>query len=56
MKFSELIRLLEKNGFKLLKELTPAFPNREFLDVKHLAYSIEYQLGTKEYEVEVLKI
>ncbi|NVM05212.1 MAG: DUF362 domain-containing protein [Candidatus Helarchaeota archaeon] len=47
---------LDVFGFKLLKENTPAYPDKEFNDVKHLLYSIEYGLGTKEYELQELNL
>ncbi len=43
-------------GFKLLKKHTPAYPKKEFSDVKHLSYSIEYGLGIKDYEIKELKL
>ena len=43
-------------GFKLLKEHTPAYPDKELNDVKHLLYSIEYGLGTTDYETQELNI
>ena len=46
---------LDIYGFKLLKQFTPAYPHKDFLDVKHLFYAIEYGLGTTEYEVKEIK-
>lgn len=41
---------LDIYGFNLLKQFTPAYQDKSFLDVKHIYYSIEYGLGTENYK------